>query len=96
MIDFQQVSKSYADQAVLSEVSFRINPGEQVGIVGPNGAGKSTIFALIAGELGADRGDVESEQEWVPHGKHFQLEDIWLETLTAWCLELRSTIGMAL
>ncbi len=58
MIDFRNVSLSFGVQEVLSDVSFRINRGERVGIVGPNGAGKSTIFSLILGEMGPDKGDV--------------------------------------
>ncbi len=63
MIEFGKVSKHFGTQQVLDSVSFRINAGERVGIVGPNGTGKSTIFALIAGELDTDKGDVR-----VPRG----------------------------
>jgi ATP-binding cassette subfamily F protein 3 len=58
MIDFVQVEKRFGAQEVLRSVSFRINPGERVGIVGPNGAGKSTVFELISGEMEPDKGDV--------------------------------------
>ncbi|MBU0679165.1 MAG: ABC-F family ATP-binding cassette domain-containing protein [Verrucomicrobia bacterium] len=58
MIDFIQLSKGFGTQAVLENVSFRINSGEHVGVVGPNGAGKSTVFGLISGELSPDKGDV--------------------------------------
>src|SRR5207245_1847995 len=39
-------------------LSLRFTAGETVGIVGPNGAGKSTLFAMIAGDLKPDAGDV--------------------------------------
>ena len=58
MIDFIQISKRFGAQEVLSNVSFRINSGEHVGVVGPNGAGKSTIFSLITGEQSPDGGDI--------------------------------------
>ena len=58
MIDFQGVSKLYSGEYILKNVSFRINPGERVGIVGPNGAGKSTIFGIITGAVIPDSGQV--------------------------------------
>ncbi|MDF3131206.1 ATP-binding cassette domain-containing protein [Kiritimatiellaeota bacterium B1221] len=58
MIIFDNVSKQFGPQTILTNASFTVNPGEQVGIVGPNGAGKSTIFKLITGEEESDKGDV--------------------------------------
>ena len=47
-ISFERVEFRYAGgPPVLSEVSFRILPGQFVGIVGPTGSGKSTIASLI-------------------------------------------------
>ncbi len=51
-IEFDHVTFSYpgADSVeVLREVSFRIKPGERVGIIGKVGSGKSTINRLILG-----------------------------------------------
>ncbi len=58
MIDFKNVVKTYAGDVILNEVSFRINPGDRVGVVGPNGAGKSTLFGIITGDIRPDRGTV--------------------------------------
>ncbi|MBN2641793.1 MAG: ATP-binding cassette domain-containing protein [Victivallales bacterium] len=58
MIDFQNVYKSYSGKDIFKDVSFRINPGERVGVVGPNGAGKSTIFSIVNGEIEQDKGKV--------------------------------------
>ncbi len=63
MIEFANVSKSFAGQPVLSGISFRVNPGERVGIVGPNGAGKTTLFNLIIGEMLPDNGRVTARKD---------------------------------
>jgi ATPase subunit of ABC transporter with duplicated ATPase domains len=44
---------------LFSEVSFRVTPGQHVGLVGANGVGKSTLFRVLAGLLPADDGDVD-------------------------------------
>ena len=46
-------------QWVLRDVSFKVAPGEAVGIVGQNGAGKSTLLKLITGAVRPTEGDVE-------------------------------------
>jgi subfamily B ATP-binding cassette protein MsbA len=47
-IAFDHVAFEYvAGSRVLSDVSFRILPGQFVGVVGPTGSGKSTIASLI-------------------------------------------------
>jgi len=44
---------------LFSEVSFRVTPGQHVGLVGANGVGKSTLFRILAGALPAEEGDVD-------------------------------------
>ena len=49
-IDFTSVNFKYPsrpDNPALSELDFKIKPGETVAFVGPSGAGKSTIFQLL-------------------------------------------------
>ncbi|MFV9424815.1 MULTISPECIES: ABC transporter ATP-binding protein [Microbacterium] len=43
----------------LRDVSFRVEPGESIGVVGRNGQGKSTLLKLVAGVLLPDEGGVE-------------------------------------
>lgn len=53
MIEFQNVSKTYHirkfEKHVFTDLNFKIEPGESIGICGANGAGKSTLMRLIAG-----------------------------------------------
>ena len=50
MLELEHVSFAYEkDRKVISDVSFRLEKGEAVGLVGANGAGKSTIMKLILG-----------------------------------------------
>ncbi len=41
---------------LFSDVSFRVSPGQHVGLVGRNGVGKSTLLKILAGLLTADDG----------------------------------------
>ena len=45
-------------ELLFSDVSFRIGPGQHVGLVGANGVGKSTLLKILAGVLSADEGEV--------------------------------------
>ncbi|MEM7017275.1 MAG: ABC transporter ATP-binding protein [Pseudomonadota bacterium] len=59
-VEFNQVSFAYeADTPVLSEVSFRCEPGTLNALVGPSGGGKSTIAALIARFWDVDAGAIQ-------------------------------------
>ncbi|MBF4991566.1 type I secretion system permease/ATPase [Methylophilus sp. QUAN] len=50
-IEFKNVSFKYpgSDELALNRVSFRIRPGEHVGLIGRMGSGKTTINKLILG-----------------------------------------------
>ncbi len=49
LLEAQNISLSYGQNAVLRDVSFRIEPGEFFALLGPSGSGKSTLLRLIAG-----------------------------------------------
>jgi ATP-binding cassette subfamily F protein 3 len=49
---------------LLEGADLVLNPGERIGLVGPNGSGKSSLFALLRGELHADKGDVDLPRHW--------------------------------
>jgi ABC-2 type transport system ATP-binding protein len=58
MLEAQHLFRSFRGIAAVSDVSFRLEPGEIVGFLGPNGAGKSTTVKMITGMLRANDGRV--------------------------------------
>ena len=59
LLSIRSITKQYADETVLADVSFDILSGEIIGIIGPNGAGKTTLLEAVAGILPIDQGDVQ-------------------------------------
>ena len=56
---FKQVNFSYEkDSPTLKNINFEVPPGKITALVGSSGSGKSTIFALAAGFITADQGEV--------------------------------------
>jgi len=58
MIEFRNVYKSFDEESVLKDVSFRIERGETKIILGESGSGKSTILKLILGLIRPDSGQI--------------------------------------
>ncbi|MFV2066718.1 MAG: ABC transporter ATP-binding protein [Pirellulales bacterium] len=56
MIEVIDFHKSFANQLAVSGLTFRVAPGEILGLIGPNGAGKTTTLRALAGILPASRG----------------------------------------
>ena len=58
-VEFDHVWFAYKDQDwVLSDVSFRIEPGETVAVVGHTGAGKTTLASLLLRFYEVQRGSI--------------------------------------
>ncbi len=58
-IEFRDVSFSYdGKHDQLEEISFRLEPGQTLGIIGPTGSGKSTLLLLLLGLYPDYRGEI--------------------------------------
>lgn len=57
-VSLTNISKSYGNRKVLSDINFTINSGEVVSFLGPNGAGKSTCIKIITGWFPPETGKV--------------------------------------
>ena len=71
MIELKNVSKHFASNKVLVDVSMTISSGEPVAIIGPNGAGKTTLFSLISGFISPSAGEVLFDGKAIPHSEQF-------------------------
>ncbi|WP_419841151.1 ABC transporter permease subunit [Candidatus Poriferisodalis sp.] len=57
-LEVRHLTKQFGDLTAVADVSFRVSPGETLGLIGPNGAGKTTVFEMIGGFLRPDSGAV--------------------------------------
>ena len=55
-----EIKKSFKNKEVLKGVSFTVEEGDKVALLGNNGAGKSTLLKIIAGQLQANAGSIET------------------------------------
>ena len=67
-----EVSKSFGDKKLFSDVELLIEPGERIALVGDNGTGKSTLLKCITGEETPDSG-------WIHEGP--SVKDAYLPQL---------------
>lgn len=59
VLDAVDVGVRFGDRELLRGVTWRLGPGERVGLVGVNGSGKTTLMRVLGGALEPDSGEVE-------------------------------------
>ena len=64
MIALRQLTLARVGRPLIVDANVQIHDGWKVGLVGANGCGKSSLFALLAGELHAEAGDLEIPAVW--------------------------------
>jgi ATP-binding cassette subfamily F protein 3 len=65
VIQFRNLTLARAGRPLIEGATGQIHAGQKIGVVGANGCGKSSLFALLAGELHAEAGDLELPPRWV-------------------------------
>ena len=59
MISLKNMSKSFPDGEIFSNVNLTIQGGMRAGLVGRNGSGKTTLLRIMIGEEAPDSGNVQ-------------------------------------
>ena len=57
-IQIENLSKSFGDRVLFSDVTFGIYQGDKIGIIATNGSGKTTFLNIIAGKEDYDTGNI--------------------------------------
>jgi ABC-2 type transport system ATP-binding protein len=55
----KNVSKKFAQNLAVNDISFDLYSGEVLSILGPNGAGKTTLLNMMLGRLGLSQGEMK-------------------------------------
>lgn len=80
-IEFKQVNYRAEDDVILTDINFKIQPGQTVGIIGATGSGKSTLMNLLCRFYDVTDGAIT-------------IDGINVKDMDLYCL--RSNIGMAM
>ena len=76
VLELENVTVTIAGRRLLDGETWRIGPGERIGLVGVNGSGKTTLLRLLAGEREPDAGRcVRGQTVFLGH-LHQELEDL--------------------
>ena len=86
ILNVENVSKTYMDKTVLSNVSVGIDDADKIGIVGTNGTGKSTLLSIVAGKTVTDSGKIVCcnglRISYLPQNPEFNMDKNLLENIT--------------
>ncbi|MBE5802755.1 MAG: ABC transporter ATP-binding protein [Clostridiales bacterium] len=63
MLEAINLSKSFDEKAVISDFSYRFEPGSRYALMGPSGCGKTTLLNLLMGLLKPDSGSVRKADD---------------------------------
>jgi ABC transport system ATP-binding/permease protein len=61
-LSVENISKSYGEVELFSDISFGINKDQKIAFIAKNGAGKTSILNIIAGVASSDSGQVISRK----------------------------------
>lgn len=81
ILEMKGIHKQFPGVKALSNVSFRLFPGEVHALMGENGAGKSTLIKVLTGVYSIDRGTVIMEDKPVKIGSPLEAQAAGISTV---------------
>ena len=73
ILEGKGVTKYFGGLAAVSNVDFKVEQGEALGLIGPNGAGKTTLFNLISAALVPKPGTIRFKGENITGLKPYKI-----------------------
>ena len=76
VIDVEHVDLQRGERTLLTDATWRLGPGDRVGLVGVNGAGKTSVLSLLSGDLAPTAGRVKHGRTIAMRHLTQQLDDL--------------------
>ncbi|MBR9844906.1 MAG: ABC-F family ATP-binding cassette domain-containing protein [Algicola sp.] len=62
MLNIHNLSISFQGDFLFEDITFKLSPGDRIGLIGKNGAGKSTMLKILSKELEPDSGQIAADK----------------------------------
>ena len=59
----ENLNLSFENKKLYTDASFRILPGDKIGVVGSNGVGKTTLINVLCGKILPDSGKIDFDKK---------------------------------
>jgi len=63
MLNIHNLSISFQGEYLFEEITFKLGPGDRIGLIGKNGAGKSTMLKILSKEQEPDTGQIAADKD---------------------------------
>jgi len=62
MLNIHNLSISFQGTYLFEDITFKLSPGDRIGLIGKNGAGKSTMLKILSKEIEPDSGQIAADK----------------------------------